>query len=71
MNENLPSVLPVQLSHLRPLKWNEQVLRGDFVADDHQGFELWVGPSGFRADSFVKQIYRLLAHQPAKTKVAP
>lgn len=43
---------------LRPLKWNELVRRGDFVAAGGQGFELWEGPSGFRADAFVKQIFR-------------
>jgi len=44
--------------HLRRLKWNELVSRGDFVADGRQGFEPWEGPSGFRADSFVNPIYR-------------
>lgn len=44
--------------HFRRLKWNELVSRGDFVADEHQGFEPWEGPGGFRADSFVKPIYR-------------
>lgn len=42
----------------RLLKWNEVVRRGDFVADECQGFELWEGPAGFRADSFLKPIYR-------------
>ncbi len=68
MNETDPSVRPVLLEHLRLLKWNERVERGDFVADGRQGFEPWEGPSGFRADAFVKQIYRRLAHQPAQTK---
>jgi hypothetical protein len=44
--------------HFRPLKWNEQVRRGDFVEDGKQGFELWSGLVGFRADTFVKTIYR-------------
>jgi hypothetical protein len=43
---------------LRRLKSNELVSRGDFVANERQGFELWEGPTGFRADSFVKTIYR-------------
>jgi hypothetical protein len=43
---------------MRRLKWNEVVSRGDFVSDGRQGFELWEGPGGFRADSFVKVIYR-------------
>lgn len=50
----------------RRLKWNELVRRGDFVMDGHQGFEPWEGPSGFRADAFVKTIYRKLAHLPSQ-----
>lgn len=42
----------------RRLKWNELVSHGDFVADEQRGFEPWEGPSGFRADSFMKPIYR-------------
>lgn len=42
----------------RRLKRYELVTLGDFVADEHRGFKPWEGPSGFRADSFVKQIYR-------------
>ena len=43
---------------LRRLKWNEVVSCGDFVADEHRGFELWEGPGGFRANAFLKPIYR-------------
>jgi len=43
---------------LRQLAWNELVRKGDFVADGHDGFEPWDGPSGFRADAFVKRTYR-------------
>jgi len=46
---------------LRALEWNELVRKGDFVADGHDGFEPWDGPSGFRADAFVKQIYRRIS----------
>ena len=42
----------------RRLQANELVSRGDFVADDHQALELWDGPTGFRADAFVKPVYR-------------
>jgi hypothetical protein len=42
----------------RRLEWDEVVTRGDFVGDELQGFELWEGPTGFRADAFVKPIYR-------------
>jgi hypothetical protein len=44
--------------HLRRLKSNELVSVGDFVANDRQEFERWEGPGGFRADSFIKPIYR-------------
>ena len=56
---------PAVPERLRPLKWNELVRRGDFVKDDQQKFELWEGPSGFRAAAFVKQIYRRLGRRAA------
>lgn len=52
----------------RRLKWNELVSHGDFVADEHRGFEPWEGPSGFRADSFVKPIYRQHESRSTATK---
>jgi hypothetical protein len=42
----------------RRLQAHELVSHGDFVADKHQMLELWDGPTGFRADAFVKTIYR-------------
>jgi hypothetical protein len=42
----------------RRLRSSELVSRGDFVVNEHQGFELWEGPAGFRADAFVKPIFR-------------
>lgn len=71
MNATSPSALPVVLKHLRLLKWNERVRRGDFVADGRRGFEPWDGPGGFRADAFVKQIYRRLGRRPAGAKREP
>lgn len=68
MNEADSTALPVVLEQLRLLKWNERVQRGDFVANGRLGFEPWVGPSGFRADAFVKQIYRRLGRQPTGTR---
>jgi hypothetical protein len=56
---------------LRRLKRNELVTRGDFVADEQRGFEPWEGPSGFRADSFVKPIYRRVARDPTAPGVSP
>jgi hypothetical protein len=42
----------------RRLKFNEMVIHGDFVADQFRRLEPWKGPSGFRADAFVRPIYR-------------
>lgn len=52
----------------RRLKWNELVSLGDFVADEHRGFEPWEGPGGFRADAFVKPIYRRDESRSTATK---
>jgi hypothetical protein len=52
------SVKPGVPKHYRRLKPSELVSLGDFVANEREGFELWEGPGGFRADSFVKPIYR-------------
>ena len=52
----------------RRLKWNELVSRGDFVVDEHKGYELWQGPTGFRANSFMKTIYRQYGNRPPATK---
>lgn len=59
------AALPEQF---RLLKWNELVSRGDFIEDGHQGFEPWEGPSGFRAGSFVKQIFRRQNRRPAEAR---
>jgi hypothetical protein len=58
MNENEPVAMSPARDCLRPLKGHEVVRRGDFVADNRQGFIPWAGPSGFRAGSFVDRIYR-------------
>ncbi len=52
----------------RRLKWNEVVCRGDFVANERLGLEPWEGPGGFRADTFVKPIYRLNESRSTATK---
>jgi len=65
MNETSSSATLTVPERLRPLKWNELVRPGDFVENDRQGFELWEGPGGFRADAFVKQIYRPRGRRPA------
>lgn len=55
----------------RCLKWNELVSHGDFTKDEHRGFEPWEGPTGFRADAFVKPIYRRQERRPAAAKKTP
>lgn len=51
----------------RRLNKNEVVSRGDYVLDGYTGIELWDGPVGFRADSYVKLICRKAeTQQPAK-----
>jgi len=45
-------------TRFRRLKWNELVRQGDFVAQKGRRLEPWEGPSGFRADAFVKPIFR-------------
>jgi hypothetical protein len=52
------AVQPGVPAGFRRLRWDELVLGGDFVMDAERGFELWEGPGGFRADMFVKPIYR-------------
>ena len=42
----------------RRLKWNEMVWSCDFVADERLGLQPLEGPSGFRAGSFARPIYR-------------
>jgi hypothetical protein len=65
MSENNQSAATAARERLRPLKWNELARRGDFVKDGREGFERWVGLNGFRADAFVKQIYRRLSRPSA------
>jgi hypothetical protein len=58
LNEREASAEACIPKRFRRLKWNELVSRGDFVEDEHRGFEPWQGPNGFRAYAFVKPIYR-------------
>jgi hypothetical protein len=63
MSEAGPTATIALSNCLRRLKWNELVSRGDFVMDEHRDFEPWEGPSGFRADAFLKPIYRKRKHR--------
>ena len=56
------------LERYRRLKWNELVRHGDFVANGGQILELWEGPNGFRADAYVKPIYRRQQRRPTGDK---
>lgn len=49
---------PMTAASLRRLKWNEVAVVGDFTTNNLNGFELWDGPAGFQAGSFVRPIYR-------------
>ncbi len=67
---NDPALMLDEAPNFRRLKWDELVRTGDFVKDGHNGFEPWEGPSGFRADAFVKTIYRRQAARPAAVRQA-
>jgi hypothetical protein len=49
----------------RRVKWDEVVREGDFVMAG-TGFVPWDGPTGFRADSFLKPIYRTRQSIPTR-----
>jgi len=68
MNSPKPTELSSVPEDFRRLQGNELVIMGDFVADDLHGLEPWEGPNGFRADSFVKAIYRRNDGHPPATK---
>jgi hypothetical protein len=65
MKLNLKAVIP---KRFRRLKWNELVSLGDFVRNERRRFELWEGPGGFRADAFVRPIYRRDRSRSTATK---
>ena len=65
MNGTDPTAIAAVPKRFRRLKWNELVRPGDFVEDNRHGFEPWEGPGGFRADAFIKTIYRKLSRQTA------
>ena len=68
MNTSDPVADAILPSGMRLLKWHERVMVGDFVKDGRTGFVPWEGPHGFRADAFVKQIFRRRKSQPLGTK---
>ena len=71
MDETTPPAVTAAAKTFRPLKWNELVKRGDYVEDGNHGFEPWVGPAGFRADAFIKQIYCKQSRAPVVAEKPP
>src|SRR5512137_215931 len=55
----------------RRLKRNESVWHGDFVADECLGLQRWEGPGGFRADTFVRPVYRLKGTERVRPTATP
>ena len=55
----------------RRLKRNEVVSHGDFVADERLGLQPWEGPGGFRADAFVRPIYRRKETEKSRPTATP
>lgn len=50
--------------HFRRLQGDELVSRGDFVENEQQRLVAWEGPTGFRASSFNRPVYRVNAIPP-------
>jgi hypothetical protein len=61
-------VKPGTPKNFRRLESHELVSLGDYVADEHRGLEPWEGPSGFRADAFIKAMYRRVQRRSTGTK---
>ena len=53
-----PTTLTGNSMRFRRLEPHELVKVGDYIASDRKELELWEGLKGFRADAFLKQIYR-------------
>ncbi|HVY70638.1 MAG TPA: hypothetical protein VHH73_11970 [Verrucomicrobiae bacterium] len=58
MSSSAAAVTTAVTGRLRRLRPNELVCRNDYVSDGCGGFALLSGLSGFRADAFVRAIYR-------------
>lgn len=61
-------IRPPAVKQFRRLRAEELVSHGDFVQNEKQDFEPWDGPGGFRADAFLKPIYRKQPVRPAGVK---
>jgi len=70
MNKPEPTAKATIPERFRRLKWNELVCHGDFVANGGRRLEPWEGPNGFRADAYVKPIYRRQKRRPNGGKKA-
>lgn len=62
---------PAASAGFRILKCSEVVRRGDFVVTAQAGFAPWEGLNGFRADAYLKPIYRKQTGQPAPAGKLP
>lgn len=70
LKENLvPTAVPAprgkEERSFRQLRWDEVVRYGDYVEIEGQGFQEWNGPGGFRAASFVSEVYRVVRDSAA------
>jgi len=52
---SLESRPEVRFRRVRPY---ELVMPGDYIKDSERSYQPWDGPRGFRAASFVKEVYR-------------
>ena len=57
-SERLTGLGGIPRVRFRRLKSNEWVMLGDYIKDGDSSYRPWEGPNGFRADSFVKKVYR-------------
>ena len=57
-SERLTGLRGIAQVRFRRLESNERVMPGDYLKDEDSNYLPWEGPGGFRADSFVKKVYR-------------
>ena len=57
-SERLTGLRGIPEVRFRRLKSNERVMLGDYLKDGDSSYLPWDGPGSFRADSFVKKVYR-------------
>lgn len=65
------SIVTGDPGHFRRLKSDERVIRGDLVENEQSQLIEWEGPTGFRASSFNRPVYRLVDTPSAKNAPTP